>query len=157
MRNTPPAASEATPGQRASTLIAPLRKLSESLRRRSIILLISDLYEEPDEIIAALAHICADRGNEVIVFHLLDRTEPALSFADSSNFIDLETGERMPVILEYLRQQYKELMTLHSATLERRTRENEPDGLTRSLIRPKPLDQALFRYLLARQQYRRVR
>ena len=117
-------------------------------------LLISDLYEEPEAVIDALTHI-RGRGNDVIVFHLLDRYELQFPFMDSSSFIDIETGERMPVIPEYLRKQYKELIAAHCATLARRTRENRIDYAL--FDTSKPLDQALFTYLLARERFNRVR
>ena len=148
------AAPRRAAGARATSLLPPLRKLSESLRRRSIVLLISDLYEEPDAVIDALTHV-RGRGNDLIVFHLLDRHELQFPFMDSSSFIDLETGERMPVIPEYLRVQYRELVAQHSATLARSTRDNRMDYAL--FDTSKPLDQALFTYLLARERFNRVR
>ncbi len=74
-----------------------------------MVVLISDFYEDPDEVISALSHV-RGRGNDVIVFHLLDPREIDFSFTDASNFIDMETGTKMPVIPEYLRQQYRELV-----------------------------------------------
>jgi uncharacterized protein (DUF58 family) len=139
---------------RASTLEAPLQKLSESLRRRSIVLLISDLYEEPDAVLAALTNV-RGRGNDLIVFHLLDRNEIEFPFADSTNFEDLETGERMPVIPDYLRAQYRDVVAQHTATLGRRMREQRIDYAL--FDTSKPLDQALFTYLLARERFRTAR
>ena len=107
--------AKAAPGK--STLLPPLRKLSERLRRRSLVVLISDFYEDVDEVIDALAHV-RGRGNDLIVFHLLDRHEIDFSFTDSTNFIDMETGDKMPVIPEYLRTQYKELSRSTAASPE---------------------------------------
>ncbi|HEY2849637.1 MAG TPA: DUF58 domain-containing protein [Gemmatimonadaceae bacterium] len=139
---------------RASTLDAPLRKLTESLRRRSIVLLISDFYEEPDAVLSALANV-RGRGNDLIVFHLLDRNEIEFPFADATNFVDLETGDRMPVIPDYLRAQYREVVAEHTGTLERRMREQRVDYAL--FDTSKPLDQALFTYLLARERFNTVR
>ena len=144
--------AKATPGK--STLQAPLRKLSETLRRRSIVVLISDFYEDPDEIINALSHV-RGRGNDVIVFHLLDPREIDFSYTEASNFIDMETGLKMPVIPEYLRQQYRELVREHSASLSRRIGETRADYAL--FDTSKPLDQALFNYLVAREKFSRVR
>jgi uncharacterized protein (DUF58 family) len=148
------AATDPRPAPRAATLDAPLRKLSESLRRRSIVLLISDLYEEPDSVLSALANV-RGRGNDLIIFQLLDRNELEFPFADATNFVDLETGERMPVIPEYLRAQYRDVVAQHTATLARRTREQRIDYAL--FDTSKPLDKALFAYLLARQRFSRVR
>jgi uncharacterized protein (DUF58 family) len=139
---------------RASTLEEPLHNLSESLRRRSIVLLISDLYEEPDAVLSALANV-RGRGNDLIVFHLLDRTEIDFPFADATNFVDLETGERMPVIPDYLRAQYREVVATHMATLQRRMRDQRVDYALFNTS--KPLDQALFTYLMARERFRTAR
>ncbi len=148
------AATDQRPAPRAATLDAPLRKLSESLRRRSIVLLISDLYEEPDSVLSALANV-RGRGNDLIIFQLLDRNELEFPFADATNFVDLETGERMPVIPDYLRAQYRDVVAQHTATLARRTREQRIDYAL--FDTSKPLDKALFAYLLARQRFSRVR
>jgi len=147
----PPSAVRRLP---AATLLPPLKKLSESTRRRCIIALISDLYEEPDAVMDALAHLHG-RGNDIVVFHLLDRTELEFPFTDASNFIDLESGDRMPVIPDYLRRQYRELVAQHTAALARRTREARVDYAL--FDTSKPLDTALFAYLSSRQRLSRVR
>src|ERR1019366_9505007 len=147
-----------TPDPRLSapraSLLPPLKKLSESTHRRSIIALISDFYEEPDAIMDAVAQLHG-RGNDIVVFHILDRNEIEFPFTDSSNFIDMESGEKMPVIPQYLRKQYKEIIAHHSAALARRTREATVDYAL--FDTSKPLDAALFTYLSSRQRLSRVR
>jgi uncharacterized protein (DUF58 family) len=144
--------AKAAPGK--STLMAPLKKLSDSLRRRSLVVLISDFYEDPEEILRALVH-ARGRGNEMIVFHLLDPREIDFSFGDATNFIDMETGEKMPVIPEYLREQYKELVQVHTADLSKRIIGARADYAM--FDTSKPLDKALFTFLAARQRFNRVR
>jgi len=144
--------AKVTPGK--STLQAPLRKLSETLRRRSIVVLISDFYEDPNEVISALSHV-RGRGNDVMVFHLLDPREIDFSYTEASNFIDMETGTKMPVIPEYLRQQYRELVQAHTAALAKRIGETRADYAL--FDTSKPLDQALFKYLVAREKFSRVK
>jgi len=137
-----------------STLGEPLRKLSDTLRRRSIVVLISDFYEDPESVMQALSYV-RGRGNDLIVFHVLDPREIDFSFADASNFIDMETGVKMPVIPEYLRQQYRELVKAHSEGLGKRIGEARADYFL--FDTSKPLDKALFSYLGARQRFSRVR
>ncbi|MGH9885542.1 MAG: DUF58 domain-containing protein, partial [bacterium] len=144
--------TKVTPGK--STLREPLRKLSDTLRRRSLVVLISDFYEDPEEIMQALVHV-RGRGNDVIVFHVLDPREIDFTFTDASNFIDMETGTKMPVIPEYLRQQYRELVRAHTDTLGKRIGESRADYYL--FDTSKPLDKALFAYLGARQRFSRVR
>jgi uncharacterized protein (DUF58 family) len=145
-----------TPGSGASQarLLPPLRKLSEALRRRSIVILISDFYEEPDDVIDAVSFL-RGRGNDVILFHILDPDERRFPFPEASNFVDLESGERMPVVPAYLRRQYRELVAAHIVELERRAREQRMDYAM--FDTSQPLDRALFDYLLARQRFTRVR
>jgi len=144
--------AKSAPGK--STLLTPLRKLSETVRRRSLVVLISDFYEDVDEIMNAMVNV-RGRGNDLVVFHLLDRHEIDFSFSDATNFIDMETGEKMPVIPEYLRKQYKEIVAEHSRALSKRIGETRADYVMMDTT--KPLDQALFSYLLARQRFTRVR
>ena len=145
-----PTTATAGGGTRTPATLATLtRRIGESFRRRSMVLLISDFYEEPRAIIDALAYL-RGKGNDLMVFHVLDRRELEFPFTDSANFVDLETGERMPVIPDYLRAQYRELVADHIATLRRVLGENRIDyGLFET---HKPLDQALFTYLSTRER-----
>ena len=144
--------TKATAGR--SMLLPPLHKLSETVSRRSLIAVISDFYEDPDAVMAALNEL-RGRGNDLIVFHLLDPRELDFSFSDASNFIDMETGEKMPVIPEYLRKQYRELVRAHTAALSKRIGESRADYAL--FDTSKPLDRALFSYLASRQRFNRVR
>lgn len=138
----------------SAPLLAPLKKLSDTLRRRSLVVLISDFYEDVDDVTDALAYV-RGRGNDMIVFHLLDPREMDFPFADSSNFIDMETGDKMPVIPEYLREQYRDVVRQHTAALQKRIAESRADYAL--FDTSKPLDRALFAYLAARQRFTRVR
>ena len=130
------------------------RRLAETFRRRSIVLFMSDLYEEPRSVLDALTYL-RGKGNDLIVFHVLDRRELEFPFTTSASFVDLETGERMPVIPDYLRKQYRELITEHVATLGRLLGENRIDY--QLFDTSKPLDHGLFTYLASRERLRRGR
>jgi uncharacterized protein (DUF58 family) len=145
-----PNASQPSP----TALAALTRRIGESFRRRSIVLLISDFYEEPRAIVDALAYL-RGKGNDLMVFHVLDRRELEFPFTDSANFVDLETGERMPVIPDYLRAQYRALVAEHVASLGRVLGENRIDYAM--FDTSKPLDHALFRFLSSREGLRRAR
>lgn len=145
----PAVASNAAAPRMPATLTALTRRIGESFRRRSMVLLISDFYEEPSAILDALTYL-RDKGNDLMVFHVLDRRELEFPFTDSANFVDLETGERMPVIPDYLRAQYRALVAEHIATLGRLLGENRIDYAL--FETDKPLDHALFRYLSSRER-----
>jgi uncharacterized protein (DUF58 family) len=145
--------------ERPGSLDAALRKATELLRRRGLIVLISDLYEEPARVQAA-AGMLRHRGHDVIVFHVLDRSELELDGSiggvpldEATSFEDLETGERMPVITQAVRDRYRQMMREHVATLGRLLTEIRVDYALFDTTQP--LDNALFAYLSARERMTR--
>lgn len=140
--------------QPAMSLAAITRRLAESFRRRSIVLLISDLYENPRDVLDAMTFL-RGKGNDLVVFHVLDRRELEFPFTDAASFLDLETGERMPVIPDYLRKQYRELVAEHVASLGKLLGETRIDYALFDTAMP--LDHALFSYLAARERLARGR
>jgi uncharacterized protein (DUF58 family) len=139
---------------RPGSLEAPLLKITEMLARKGILVLISDFYEEPDRVLNAVAPLRA-RGHDVIVFHVMDPYELEFPFEEASGFEDLETGEQIPVIPSKLRGDYLAMVRAHLADLERRFTDNRIDYTL--LDTSKPLDEALFRYLLSREKLGKVR
>ena len=69
-----------------------LHQIAEAVRRRALIVLFSDLLDDPPEIIRALAHF-RKQHHDVIVFHILDPAELDFTFKQAAQFVDLETGE----------------------------------------------------------------
>jgi hypothetical protein len=129
------------------------------LRRRGLIVIISDLYEEPDRIQNAVGML-RHRGHDVIVFHLLDRTEldldgtvGGMSLDEATSFEDLESGERIPVITEAVRERYRALMQDHIQAVRRKLAEQRIDYAL--IDTGTPLDHALFTYLSAREHLTR--
>ena len=89
------------------TAIAPsLHSIAESTRRRGLVIVISDLIDEPEGVLSALNHFRHDR-NEVIVFHVFDPAERALPFDGLVDFVDLETGRKMQVRADVVRNDYQ--------------------------------------------------
>jgi uncharacterized protein (DUF58 family) len=140
--------------RRPGALEAPLLKVAEMLRRRSILLLISDLYEDPDTVVKALSTL-KHKGNDIIVFHILDPAEIDFPFDEAAHFEDLESGERIPVVPETLKDQYRTLMNEHMTRLSDRLIGNNIDYCR--FVTSKPLDHALFEYLSRREHMSRVR
>jgi uncharacterized protein (DUF58 family) len=132
----------------------PLLKVTEALRRRGIVVLVSDFYEEPDEVIEAVTPL-RYKGNDVIVFHVLDPAEIQFPYEENANYQDLETDEAVPVVPEYLREQYRQLIADHIAALGRGFAANRVDYAV--FDTSTPLDHALFNYLSNRQRLARVR
>lgn len=139
---------------RQGNLEAPMRMLSEQFRRRSMLCVISDFYAEPDVVMRALNHL-RNRGNDLLVIQLLDPAELTFPFDAAASFEDMETGEKLPIVPEYLREQYRALMTQHIDTLSARMGEQ---GIDYAMFdTSKPLEYLLFDYLARRQRLMRVR
>lgn len=98
---------QARPGSRTNAGKA-LQGVVAQVRRRGLLILISDLMDEPDRIVQALAHF-RQRGHDVIVIQLLHQTELNLPFEKVVTLRDMETGDRITidgaeVAAEYRRQ-----------------------------------------------------
>jgi uncharacterized protein (DUF58 family) len=140
--------------KRPSDYLRPLVKVAEAIHRRGIVVLISDLYEEPDKILDAVKGL-RYKGNDLIVFHVMDPAELNFPFDEAANFEDLETGEKVPVVPDYLRDEYRKLVQTHIDRLTRTLGDNQIDYTL--LDTSTPLDYALFHYLASRERLTRTR
>jgi uncharacterized protein (DUF58 family) len=136
------------PGEKTD-FMKPLVSVAERLRRRGIVIVLSDLYDEPDNVMNGLRHL-AYRGNDVIVFQILDPAELQFDFSDAAQFVDMETRSEMHVIPDYVRQEYRNLLRKQIAFYEKECRKDRMDFSLLNISRP--LDSALFTYLVRREQ-----
>ncbi len=132
----------------------PLQRIGESLRRRSLVVLISDLYAPVELLLPAIDQL-RHRGNDLIVFHLLDPLELNLELGDVTSVEDLESGSQMPIAAAQLQQEYRQLLQAHQAELERRLGANQIDYIFTDTSQP--LDSVLYRYLSDRERQTRTR
>ncbi len=128
----------------AGDLVKPLTQIAESLVRKGIVVLISDLYADPGEVIKSLGAL-RTKGHDVIVFHVLDPAEVDFPFDAPRSFEDLETGERLPVTPEDMRAEYMELLEGHVGDLAKLLMDHRIDH--ELVVTSTPLDAALFQYL----------
>jgi uncharacterized protein (DUF58 family) len=140
--------------ERPGHLSAPLHKMAEHFKRRGILLLISDFYDEPDAILDAIKPL-KFLGNDLIVFHVLDPQEITFDYEDASAFEDLESREQVPVVPQSFRAQYRALIQEHINALQTKFSEQRIDYAL--LNTSEPLDRALFSYLSSREKMMRVR
>ncbi len=138
----------------AGDIVTPLSQIAEALSRRSILVLVSDLYEDPEVVRQATGRL-AQSGHDLIVFHLLDPQELAFDYDRPRQFEDVETGRQIPVIPERIREGYRDQVTRHVAELSRLLGESRVDYCQVDTRRP--LDHALYEYLSRRQRLQRVR
>ena len=75
----------------------PLHQLADTLTKRGMVVLISDLLDDPDEVVRGLKHF-QFRGTDVIVFHVLDHDELEFPFDRATRFEDLETSEEVMAV-----------------------------------------------------------
>jgi uncharacterized protein (DUF58 family) len=144
----------ATSEGRRGELSRPLRKAAEACHRRSILVLISDLYEDPRAVLEAVAGLSHGRS-DLIVFHLLDPAELRFPFDQPAGYEDMESGERIPVVPEEARTRYVQLVNEHIASLSHLLGENRIDYT--QIDTSQPLDQALLGYLSRRARLVRSR
>jgi uncharacterized protein (DUF58 family) len=121
-----------------------LHRLAELLNRRSIVILISDLYDDPQKITEGLEHL-RFLGNEVVVFHLLDNREINFDFDEPVVLEDCETEEQLHVQPETLREEYLRIIRTHIAAIREAASRNRVDY--ELLNTAEPLDVALSAYL----------
>lgn len=140
--------------EKPGRLLSVLQKAAEHFKRRSIVALISDLYENPDELLDALKPY-AYLGNDLVVFHVLDPAEIEFPYKEASRFEDLESGEQVPVVPSVFAEQYRKMMREHIDRLTTKFTEARIDYV--QLNTSQPLDDALFRYLANRERLMRVR
>ena len=125
----------------------PMVHFQEFLKRRGLVVIISDFYESPERIVRTIEPL-RFHGNEVVLFHVLDPQEIAPTFRDAAVLIDLETNQQMEVTPDYAKREYRGKMNAHLAELRTRSRGAGLDYFLLSTDRP--LDEALREYLMIR-------
>ncbi len=132
---------------RETNVSKPLQQIVDSLSKRGLVVLISDLFDDADAVIRGLKHF-QHRGNDVIVFQVLDPDEIDFPFERPTKFEDLETSEEILAVPGAVRDHYvKQMGTL----IERYRRELGAAGIDYQLLSTKrPLELALMSYLSTR-------
>jgi uncharacterized protein (DUF58 family) len=133
---------------RGRTSVAPvLHDLAERVPRRGILMLFSDLFDEPADVLQGLQHLRHKR-HEVIVFHVLDRAELEFPFREATLFRGLEQSPELLTDPRSLRDGYLEQVGLFVEELRRGCRSMNIDYVQSPTDRP--LGVALSAYLAHR-------
>ncbi len=130
-----------------SDVAKPLRELAEGLERRGLIVLISDLLDDPDDVVNGLMLLGA-RGMEVVVFHVLDEAELTFPFEGPLLFRDLESRDEVLAVPSAVRDHYLAELGRHTDTYARALNGVGMDYQVVSTATP--LDASLLGYLRAR-------
>jgi uncharacterized protein (DUF58 family) len=125
----------------------PLHRLADSLSKRGMVVLISDLLDDPERVVRGLKHF-RFRGADVIVFHVLDPWELTFPFERATRFEDLETNEEVVAVPALARARYLKAI---NGLIDRYRRELGSVGIDYQLLRTdQPLEMALLAYLSTR-------
>lgn len=132
-----------------------LDEVAERISRRSLVVLITDLFEnvsKHDDLIKSLRHL-RYRGHEVLVFHVLEsKTEREFDFPDVPTvFRDMETGEKISVQPSQLKENYREAVRVFSERFKRQCVEYNIDFVELDTF--EPYDKALLHYLNKRRDF----
>ena len=128
-----------------------LQELAGSLKRRGFIILISDLLDKPEEVMRGLKQL-RSKGNDVMVFHLLDRDELEFPFEQPTRFIDLEEDINLLTDPQAVRSSYLKSM---NSLIEGYRKSCASYLIDYSLFNTSVgLDRALVRYLTWREKFR---
>lgn len=100
-----------------TNLVSPLKHAVETIKRRGLVVLISDLMTPLDELSTHLGYLRA-QGHEVALFQILDPAEIHLNFQETAIFEDLETGERIALDPRQARENYQRQFNEHQAELQ---------------------------------------
>ena len=130
---------------------AVLQELAGSLNKRGLIILISDLLDKPEEVLKGLKQL-RSRGNDIIVFHILDRDELEFPFKEATLFQDLEEDLKLLTDPYAVRAAY--LKTIH-ALIEDYRKSCASELIDYFLLDTTVgLDRGLIRYLTWREKSR---
>jgi len=140
-------ALERLPSGRRTNVAKPLNDLAKVLSKRGLVVVISDLLDEPARVIEGLRHF-RQRGTDVIVFHLLDQQELQFQFADVARFRDTESATEVFADPAAVRGDYLRALESFIGTYRR---ELGGAGIDYHLLdTSQPLDLALMAYLNTR-------
>jgi uncharacterized protein (DUF58 family) len=141
--------AEAGTGVRTD-FVKPFIHFQNFQRRRGLVVILSDFYEQPETIVKTIEPL-RYRGNEVILFHVLDPQEIKPKFRDPVLLVDLEDEtSSLEVSPEYARNEYKKRIDAHISGLDSTARSAGLDYFLMNTGRP--LDEGLREYLAIRRR-----
>jgi len=137
----------------ATDLVAPLQRVAEMVRKRGLIVLLTDFLAPKKKLEPALIQLAAG-GHEIVVFQILDAAEVAFEFSAPTMFEDLESGQTLMIDPDAARAEYRKSLDEHCTAI-RNTCQRLGCVYSR-LVTNQPLELALFDFLRARSQRRHI-
>jgi len=124
-----------------------LHAMAEAVKKRGLVIIISDLLEDQAEVLRGIKHFRHNR-HEVIIFHVLDEAELSFPFSGLTTFRDMETGEKLMMEPQFFRDEYSKQLDAFIRQYRRECTEGFVDYLLADTSRP--FDLLLARYLAKR-------
>ena len=125
----------------------PFIHFQQFLRRRGIVVVISDFYEDPQKVIDTVSPL-RFHGNDLILFHVLDPQEIRPKLKEPVLLVDMETKDALEVSPEYVREEYSPRIDAHIDALKKKAASSNIDYFL--LRTDRPLDDAMLEYFLVR-------
>lgn len=124
-----------------------LNKVAEKIKRRGLVIIISDFFDDVDKTLKAIKHF-AHQKNEVIIFQILDPMERTFGFGKDAVFKDLETNEELTTQPYQIQKAYQQAMNEFINKIKRECLNSNFDyNLLDTSV---PFDKALFSYIQKR-------
>lgn len=143
---------EYTPLNKKTNASAALHQIAEQMHRRSLIVIFSDMMDDVEHIedlFSALQHLRYNK-HEVILFHVVDgKQELDFDFENRPyEFVDMESGDRIKLQPQQIKEQYVSQMQEYSTMVENRCHQYQIDYVPVDLTQP--VEQVLYSFLLKR-------
>jgi len=132
-------------------LATPFSDLVEAIDRRGLVVVISDLLDEPEAVVDGLSHF-RHKGTDVVVFQILDPHEREFPFERAARFRDMETGAEVALVPGEMRERYVARMREQTEHYRHALGRHGIDYCL--LTTTDPLDTVLLRYLQTRRRIR---
>jgi uncharacterized protein (DUF58 family) len=138
----------AQPAKTTGTSLS-LNFIAEQIKRRGLVVVLSDLFDKPEQVMAALKHF-RHKGHEVVVMQILDPMERSFAFGGDAIFQDMETQDEVMTQPWHIQKAYQQSMNEFLEFYKRQCRDNNIDYVL--LDTTTPFDKALFEYLNKRKR-----
>jgi len=137
-----------TPSDKTNIAVT-LHEMAERIKRRGLVIVLSDLLDEPQDILAGLKHFRYNQ-HQVIVFHILDPRERDFAFGAEAMFRDMETGEELTTLPYQIKKDYARQVQAFTDEIASACRQSNIDY--HAIDTAMPFDKALYAFLAKRER-----
>jgi uncharacterized protein (DUF58 family) len=135
-------------------LVPALHELAETIRQRALVVILSDLFVEPEDLRGCFQHL-RFRRHDVAVFHLLDPQELGFDFRRPMRFLDMEGGPAVFAEPNEIAERYQRALDAYREGLQQVVRESAVDYHCVTI--DDDYEQTLIRFLVGRTRSRGLR